>query len=233
MSESTKTGTSPFWTIGLTVVGKPAATVITSSPGRSARSPSSSASQRAQRQQVRADDPQLTRTALRTPIHRANSRSNCAANRPVVSQKSSEASTRCCISSASNTLPDTGNVRLAGEEVPVRERGGVVLADELQDPGAQLGGGVPAGLGAHRRFPPLGHASASRYHGTVRSSPASSVSAGVQPSRSIGLGRVEPLGRDLVRCVRSDHRGQVHAPDRLRRSRRRPPARTPADRARS
>ena len=36
MSTSTKTGTRPFWTIGLTVVGKPAATVITSSPGRSA-----------------------------------------------------------------------------------------------------------------------------------------------------------------------------------------------------
>jgi hypothetical protein len=32
---STKTGVSPFCTIGLTVVGNPAATVITSSPGRS------------------------------------------------------------------------------------------------------------------------------------------------------------------------------------------------------
>ena len=33
MSTSTKTGTAPFWMIGLTVVGKPAATVMTSSPG--------------------------------------------------------------------------------------------------------------------------------------------------------------------------------------------------------
>ena len=39
-STSTNTGTRPFWMIGLTVVGKPAATVITSSPGCSRRSPS-------------------------------------------------------------------------------------------------------------------------------------------------------------------------------------------------
>ena len=32
-STSTNTGTQPFWMIGLTVVGKPAATVMTSSPG--------------------------------------------------------------------------------------------------------------------------------------------------------------------------------------------------------
>ena len=41
-STSTNTGTQPFWTIGLTVVGKPAATVITSSPGHTRRSPSDS-----------------------------------------------------------------------------------------------------------------------------------------------------------------------------------------------
>ena len=39
-STSTKTGTAPAWMIGLTVVGKPVATVITSSPGRMRRSPS-------------------------------------------------------------------------------------------------------------------------------------------------------------------------------------------------
>ena len=35
---STNTGTAPYWIIGETVVGKPAATVITSSPGRICRS---------------------------------------------------------------------------------------------------------------------------------------------------------------------------------------------------
>ena len=40
ISTSTKTGMSPFWMIGLSVVGKPAATVMTSSPGLSCRLPS-------------------------------------------------------------------------------------------------------------------------------------------------------------------------------------------------
>ena len=39
-STSTKTGTAPYWTMGAIVVGKPAATVITSSPRRIRRSPS-------------------------------------------------------------------------------------------------------------------------------------------------------------------------------------------------
>ncbi len=39
ISTSTNTGIKPFWIAGLTVVGKPAATVITSSPGLRARSP--------------------------------------------------------------------------------------------------------------------------------------------------------------------------------------------------
>jgi hypothetical protein len=41
ISISTKTGTHPFMIIGFMVVGKPAATVITSSPGRTLRSLSS------------------------------------------------------------------------------------------------------------------------------------------------------------------------------------------------
>ena len=40
MSTSIKTGIAPACTIGFTVVGKPAATVITSSPGTMARVPS-------------------------------------------------------------------------------------------------------------------------------------------------------------------------------------------------
>ncbi|MNT93205.1 hypothetical protein D3C72_2346180 [compost metagenome] len=40
MCTSTNTGTAPHCRIGFTVVGKPAATPITSSPGLIARSPS-------------------------------------------------------------------------------------------------------------------------------------------------------------------------------------------------
>ena len=50
---STKTGTRPFWTIGLTVVGKPAATVITSSPGPQLPVAQPRRGQRAQRDEVR------------------------------------------------------------------------------------------------------------------------------------------------------------------------------------
>ena len=38
---STKTGTAPYWIAGVTVVGKPAATVMISSPRFTRRSPSS------------------------------------------------------------------------------------------------------------------------------------------------------------------------------------------------
>ena len=40
MVTSTNTGTAPYWIIGATVVGKPQATVITSSPRFTRRSPS-------------------------------------------------------------------------------------------------------------------------------------------------------------------------------------------------
>ena len=38
MVTSTKTGTAPYWIMGVTVVGNPQATVMTSSPGRICRS---------------------------------------------------------------------------------------------------------------------------------------------------------------------------------------------------
>ena len=70
-STSTKTGTSPFCTIGLTVVGKPAATVITSSPGRSRRSPSFGEVS-AETASRFADEPELQSSAWRTPTAFAN-----------------------------------------------------------------------------------------------------------------------------------------------------------------
>jgi hypothetical protein len=55
-----------------------------------------------------ADEPEFTRMAWRRPKTPAKRRSNSRANRPVVSQKSSDASTSDCSSAASNTRPETG-----------------------------------------------------------------------------------------------------------------------------
>jgi hypothetical protein len=57
--------------IGLTVVGKPAATVMTSSPGLSWRSPSLG-EQRALSATRLAEEPELTSEAERTPTKRAS-----------------------------------------------------------------------------------------------------------------------------------------------------------------
>src|ERR1035441_7845010 len=102
-----KTGTARFWMMGLTVVGKPAASVITSSPAFSWRSPNVGevSTETASRF---AEDPEFTRRADRTPKRRANLRSNSSEKRPAVSQKSSEESTRDFTSLSSKTLPETG-----------------------------------------------------------------------------------------------------------------------------
>ena len=75
MWTSTNTGTRLFWMIGLTVVGNPAATVITSSPGLKPRSPSLG-EVRHDRASRLAEDPELTSRACRTPNRAANLRSN-------------------------------------------------------------------------------------------------------------------------------------------------------------
>ena len=72
-STSTNTGTARFWMIGLTVVGKPAATVMTSSPGRSRRSPSSG-DVSALRATRFAEEPELTSIAAWTFSRAARSR---------------------------------------------------------------------------------------------------------------------------------------------------------------
>ena len=106
-STSTNTGTRPFCRIGLTVVGKPAATVSTSSPGFKARS-SSFGDVSADSASRLADEPLLHSSACRSPTKRDSPFSRSRAKRPVVSQKSSADSTSDTISSASNTRPDTG-----------------------------------------------------------------------------------------------------------------------------
>src|ERR1017187_1579688 len=117
------TGTRLFWMIGFTVVGKPAASVITSSPAWRRRSPSFGEVSAATATRL-ADDPELTSTHSRIPNQRANSFSNCSANRPVVSQKSSDESTSRRISEPSNTLPEIGT----GVSPGTKSRGGKASA---------------------------------------------------------------------------------------------------------
>src|SRR5271157_3272569 len=102
-----KTGTHWFWMMGLTVVGNPAARVITSSPGLSLRSPSLG-EVKAEKATRLADDPEFTNEQPRTPRNLAKRRSNSFANLPVVSQQSSAASTKFRKSLPLKTLPETG-----------------------------------------------------------------------------------------------------------------------------
>src|SRR5664280_2416269 len=93
--------------IGLTVVGNPAANVITSSPGFSLRSPSLG-EVKAENATRLADEPEFTNEQPRTPKNWAKRRSNSCANLPVVSQQSSPASTKFRRSLPFKTLPETG-----------------------------------------------------------------------------------------------------------------------------
>ena len=103
-STSTNTGTARFWMIGLTVVGKPAATVITSSPGRKRRSPSDGESSALKATRL-AEEPELTNSAVSSSIRAASPASNPSEYRPAVNQKSRLASTALINSLASKTRP--------------------------------------------------------------------------------------------------------------------------------
>ena len=196
MSTSTKTGTRLFWMIGLTVVGKPAATVMTSSPGFSRRSPSFG-EVRHDRATRLADDPELTSSAWRTPNRAANSRSNWSANRPVVSQKSSDESTRWTqLLGVEDPAGARGPATRPGTNALGGEGGLVVLADQLEDLGPE-GLGVGPGRVSHRRGTPC----------TRRSSaarPSSRSNSGDQPSIRAGLGGAEVLVADLVARLVAD-----------------------------
>ena len=63
---STNTGTAPYWTMGATVVGKPAATVMTSSPRRMRRSPRRG-EVKAENASKLAEEPAFTREQYGTP----------------------------------------------------------------------------------------------------------------------------------------------------------------------
>ena len=112
-STSTNTGTAPNCRMGLTVVGKPAATPMTSSPGLMARSPRRG-EVRAENATRLADEPELTVIRCLTPRYLAKRSSKAVLKRPVVSQPSSEASTMSCSSLAPMTLPETGTTDSPG-----------------------------------------------------------------------------------------------------------------------
>src|SRR6201996_3138423 len=112
-STSTNTGTAPNCRIGLTVVGKPAATPMTSSPGLIARSPRRGEVSVENATRL-ADEPELTVIRCLTPRNFARRSSNIALKRPVVSQPSRLASTISCSSLAPITLPDTGTALSPG-----------------------------------------------------------------------------------------------------------------------
>src|ERR1700722_11271341 len=90
--------------IGLTVVGKPVAQEMTSSPSLSALSPSTCDVSAVTASKL-ADDPEFVVSVLRVLVTFARADSNLVLNRPVVSQKSRQESTRKRISCAPSTLP--------------------------------------------------------------------------------------------------------------------------------
>ena len=90
--------------MGPTVVGKPAATVITSSPGLSRRSPSFGDVSVATASKL-AEDPEFTINASPTPMKSARRLSNSSVKRPEVSQKSRTASVARQSSSGPKTRP--------------------------------------------------------------------------------------------------------------------------------
>ncbi|VEB45154.1 Uncharacterised protein [Chromobacterium violaceum] len=89
------------------MVGKPAATVITSSPGLIARSPSLGEVSAVKATRL-ADEPELTVSTCGRPMNSPSRLSKDALKRPVVNQASSAASTMFATSAAPTTLPDGG-----------------------------------------------------------------------------------------------------------------------------
>jgi hypothetical protein len=97
-------GSLAYWMIGATVVGNPAATVMTSSSFFIRSSPNL-LEVRAMKARRLADEPELTSDTYFTPRYFEKSCSNRSAYRPMVSQKSRDASIRFVISASSKTLP--------------------------------------------------------------------------------------------------------------------------------
>jgi hypothetical protein len=95
------------------VVGKPAATLITSSPLLIALSPNLGEVKVAKATKL-ADDPELTVIRDLIPINSDNAFSKFLLKRPVVNHPSNEASTIYCNSVAPITFPDGGTMLLPG-----------------------------------------------------------------------------------------------------------------------
>ena len=99
---STNTGTAPYCIAGVTVVGKPAATVMTSSPLLILLSPRSGDVSAINALRL-AEEPELTTDTYLTPRYSPSFFSNSSVYLPAVSQNSSALSTRFIISLLSYT----------------------------------------------------------------------------------------------------------------------------------
>ena len=104
---SKKTGIAPNCRIGLTVVGKLAATVITSSPCLIAFSPNL-LEVSVENATKFADEPEFTVSKHLTPKNEDNFLWNSSLNLPVVNHPSNEASTIFCNSCFPIHFPETG-----------------------------------------------------------------------------------------------------------------------------
>src|SRR5579864_2898316 len=114
--------------MGFTVVGKLAATAMTSSPGRMARSPSLADVNAAKATRF-ADEPELTVIACGTPTNAARRDSNSVLKRPVVSHASSDASTMLVTSGVPTTLPLDGIGVCPGTNIGARSCVSAAYAD--------------------------------------------------------------------------------------------------------
>ncbi len=123
------------------------------------------------------------------PAAAARSRSKSAANRPAVSQKSSDASTKDATSSASKTRPETGTGVSPATKSRVRPLDLRVVADQGEDPAAQL---------LRRHAAPSRRA---RYHPIVSRRPRSRVHFGCQPSSRAALALSKCWSRISARAV--------------------------------
>ena len=101
---STNTGMAPYCIIGVTVVGKAHATVMTSSPRFIRRSPNKG-DVKAKNANKLADEPEFVNEQYFEPIHLAKRFSNSSVQGPVVNQKSNDESIKFFISCSSKTRP--------------------------------------------------------------------------------------------------------------------------------
>ena len=169
---------------------------MTSSPGTRRRSPSFGDVSAETRQQIGGRAGIHEQSTRECPSNGRIRVRTCAAKRPVVSQKSSEASTSERISAASKTLPDTGTAALSGYELARRE--GFAHSTRLPARGScpdavRLGAVMPTN---------------SRYQEMVRSMPSIEREERRPVEHGAGSRRAQILAADFVGCFVKDLRAR-------------------------